>query len=200
MTRAWPVHNLDPDASLAENARRILRVRIAEYYAYAPIIGDASATEELHDLRISAKRLRYTLELFRSTFGAQGEAAIVDVKAIQTELGTLHDHDVRISMIERELSEVVTEQFASLGRSFAVASPSAFEAISAVALRPPPDDPRRGLIGLLARQHASRQATFARFHTLWQVHESTGVRARLAALSSLPVLTPAAHDAGASGE
>ena len=100
MSRAWPVDDLDPDASLATNARRILAVKMAEYYSYAPIVPIETAVEELHDLRIAAKRLRYTLELFRVVFGGRGEAQIERVKAIQEELGAIHDHDVRIALIE----------------------------------------------------------------------------------------------------
>ena len=91
MTRAWPVKGLDPQASLAENARRILAVRIAEYYSYEPVIAEASASEALHDLRIAAKRLRYTLELFRSVFGDPGERQVKRLRAIQEELGSLHE-------------------------------------------------------------------------------------------------------------
>ena len=48
-------------------------------------------------MRISAKRLRYTLELFRPQFGKAGERQIERVKTVQELLGTLHDHDVRIA-------------------------------------------------------------------------------------------------------
>ena len=61
-------------------------------------LGLETATEELHNLRISAKRLRYTLELFRAVFGESGERQIERVKAIQEELGNLHDADVRIAL------------------------------------------------------------------------------------------------------
>jgi hypothetical protein len=40
MARAWPVGPLEPNATLAENARVILLVRIAELYSYAPIVAD----------------------------------------------------------------------------------------------------------------------------------------------------------------
>ena len=69
MSRAWPVEGIAPEGTLGDNARRILAVRIAEFYSYAPIVANEAATEELHNLRIAAKRLRYTLELFRAVFG-----------------------------------------------------------------------------------------------------------------------------------
>ena len=103
MSRAWPVDNLDPDAPLAVNARRILRVRAGEFYSYEPAVSDPTATTELHDLRISAKRLRYTLELFASVFGDEGKRQIDRVKAAQEALGLLHDLDVRIALVQDEL-------------------------------------------------------------------------------------------------
>src|SRR5215211_188786 len=104
MSRAWPVDDVDPRAPVLENARRVLAIRIAEFYSYEPIVSYPELSEALHDLRISAKRLRYTLELFRPQFGKSGERQIERVKAMQETLGTLHDHDVRIDMIGDELS------------------------------------------------------------------------------------------------
>jgi len=95
---------LDPEASLATNARRVLAVRVEELFRYGPIIPDAGASEALHDARIAAKRLRYTLELFRPVFGDEGEAAIRQLRDLQEDLGVLHDHDVRIALIADRLS------------------------------------------------------------------------------------------------
>jgi CHAD domain-containing protein len=106
MSRAWPVEGIEPDGTLADNARRILAVRMAEYYSYAPIVQVEEAVEALHDLRIAAKRLRYTLELFQDVFGETGRRNIERVKAIQQELGDVHDHDVRISLIDEELASL----------------------------------------------------------------------------------------------
>ena len=110
MTKAWPVDNVDRGASVLVNARRILAVRIAEFYSFAPIVPHPEHEEALHDLRIAAKRLRYTLELFRPQFGVAGERQIERVKAVQEALGQLHDHDVRIALISDELSRLAVEQ------------------------------------------------------------------------------------------
>ena len=68
MARAWKVTGLRPEMSLRTVARRVLAVRIAEFYSYAPFIHDPARVTELHDMRIAAKRLRYTLEIFKVCF------------------------------------------------------------------------------------------------------------------------------------
>lgn len=185
--KAWPVDNIKPNASLAENARRILAVRIAEFYSYEPVVGNERASDELHALRISAKRLRYTLELFRVVFGSEGEALIERVKSIQELLGQLHDHDVRIAIIEDELAKLAAEQTADLGRQLASAPAGSHTSITAAALRPPPDDPRRGLLALLGRQYTSRHDVYEAFHAQWKADKEEGIRRRLVALSVTPL-------------
>ena len=167
MSRAWPVDDVDPEAPVIDNARRVLAVRIAEFYSFEPVVAHPELSEALHDMRISAKRLRYTLELFRPQFGKAGERQIERVKAIQEALGTLHDHDVRIDLIGDELSQLMVEQSRKTRSEIADASPDELAAIAAAALRPPPDDPRRGLIALLGREHAGRRTAYARFRELW---------------------------------
>ncbi len=187
MSRAWSVDDVDPDASVIDNARRILAVRIAEFYSFEPIVRHPELSEALHDLRISAKRLRYTLELFRPQFGKAGERQIERVKKIQETLGALHDHDVRIDLIGDELSGLMVEQSRKTRSDIADASPDELAAIAAVALRPPPDDPRRGLIALLAREHAGRRAAYARFREVWDRCAGDGMRRDLVALSVTPL-------------
>ena len=187
MSRAWPVDDVDPNAPVIDNARRVLAVRIAEFYSFEPIVSHPELSEALHDMRISAKRLRYTLELFRSQFGKAGERQIERVKAIQELLGTLHDHDVRIDLIGEELSQLMVEQSRKTRSDIADASPDELAAIAAAALRPPPDDPRRGLIALLGREHAGRRAAYAQFRELWDSCDGDGMRRDLVELSFTPI-------------
>ncbi|HEV2108840.1 MAG TPA: CHAD domain-containing protein [Thermomicrobiales bacterium] len=163
MSRAWPVPDLDPGASLASNARRILAVRIAELFSYAPVIPDAEAIQSLHDARIAAKRLRYSLELFRSIFGDEGEQAIEQIKALQEDLGQLHDHDVRIALIADELDSL--------------AGGSADDG----------EDPKPGLEALLERERVAREKRHAAVVKRWQRLERDGLRAKLVGLSATPL-------------
>jgi hypothetical protein len=192
MSKAWPVENLDPDAPLEQNARAILRVRVGEFYSYEPIVSDPLATTELHNLRIAAKRLRYTLELFADVFADQGGRQIERIKSLQEALGNIHDLDVRIALISDELVALNREEIAALDRALAGSHPSTHRALTTalLLLRPPPDAPQSGLLALLARQHAGRQEAYQHFKTLWDQYALEGMRDDLARLSStrIPLL------------
>lgn len=187
MSKAWPVHGLDPSATLEENARKILRVRTGEFYSYEIVIRDIDAVEDLHNLRIAAKRLRYTLELFRAIFGERGERNIDRVKSIQEELGNVHDADVRVALIEQELISLAKEQTMTLSRSFRQTSPESHGALVAAALHPPSDDPRVGLVALLGRASAARVRHYHAFIALWDLHSAGGMREELVALSAADI-------------
>lgn len=102
MSRGWDIPALDPKAPLATNAKHILAVRVAEFFSYAQVIDNPGAVTELHDARIAAKRLRYTLETFDSVFGKEGAQAISEIKVLQELIGQVHDLDVRIELIGEE--------------------------------------------------------------------------------------------------
>lgn len=184
MAKAWPVPGVDPAASVALNARRILAVRVAELYSWTPVIPHPEAVEPLHAMRISAKRLRYTLELFDDDFGDAGRRAIGQVRELQELLGTLHDIDVRVALIEDELASTSLEHARTLGPRLAASDQAEHQSIVSSALRPPPDDPRRGLVSLLSRQHQRRQEQYRRFVERWAALQADGLRRRLVGLSS----------------
>src|SRR6266699_5947756 len=54
---------------------------------------------ELHDLRIAAKRLRYTLEIFEEVLPEASKSVVKELTQIQDELGALHDSDVSITLL-----------------------------------------------------------------------------------------------------
>lgn len=183
MSKAHPVPGIAPKRSLAENARKILAVRTAEFYGFLPVVHQEFAIEPLHDLRIATKRLRYTLELFRSVFGEIGERNIDRLKALQEDLGNIHDVDVRIELVSRELLSLAAEQLDDLNRQLAVAPRTGHRAILTSALRPPPDDPRRGLYALLSRQAIDRHTFYQSFVAHWEAFDAEGMRNELVRLT-----------------
>ena len=186
MSKALPIPGLDPTESLARTARRILAVRLAEVYAFTPVVHQEFAVEALHNLRIAVQRLRYTLELFRTVFEETGEQNIMRLKELQDDLGNIHDVDVRIELVTRELEALATEQLTEMNQQLAVTPRRGHRAILTSALRPPPDDPRRGLYALLSRQAIARHEHYLSFFAHWQEFEAAGMRAELVTLTWAP--------------
>lgn len=100
MAKAQRVSDIDIHASTSDNARRIARVRLEELYSWAEYADNPTYSHELHDMRIAAKRLRYTLEIFEDVLPEQTADAIKEVTQIQEELGAIHDSDVMIELLQ----------------------------------------------------------------------------------------------------
>ncbi len=76
--------------------------------AYEPVLRWADV-ETLHDLRIAAKWLRYSMEFVREALGPESAPLIARVTALQDHLGLMHDADVAASMTRAFLVEHGTE-------------------------------------------------------------------------------------------
>ena len=157
MSRPLPVPTLDPEAPLEFNARQVLAVRVTDLFSYAPVIPDPEAVEELHDARIAAKRLRYTLELFPSLHVGSGEKVLSDLKLLQEELGQIHDSDVRIALIETELAQLKP------GKKLEI---------------------QEALESLLATERTARSTRHTEIVTLWRKLKRGRFEARLTALTN----------------
>jgi CHAD domain-containing protein len=87
--------------------------------AYEPVMRWADVTT-LHDLRIAAKWLRYTLEFVRESLGRDAGPVIEKVVALQDHLGWLHDADVAAGLARAFLVEhagdLTEAQSAAIGR------------------------------------------------------------------------------------
>ncbi len=99
MAKARPVTELNATASTGKNARIIARARLEEMYKWDKYADNLYAVHELHNLRIAAKRLRYTLEIFEEVLPKECVSILKEVEQIQEELGTLHDSDVMIALL-----------------------------------------------------------------------------------------------------
>ncbi len=112
MANARVQAHIRPYGTVTENARRIVRARLAELYVWSQYVHDESRAREQHQLRIAAKRLRYTLELFRDFLPEQAGECIKALKNLQDALGLLHDCDVLLAILRSAL--FVPEEDASL--------------------------------------------------------------------------------------
>jgi hypothetical protein len=95
--------HIRPYGTVTENARRIVRARLTELYIWAQYTRDARRVREQHQMRIAAKRLRYTLELFRDFLPEGTGECIKALKGLQDDLGLLHDCDVLIAILRSAL-------------------------------------------------------------------------------------------------
>ena len=79
-------------AEAAENARTRLPKLIASYFAEGrKLLQDNPPPAELHALRLATKKVRYTLELFKSCYDAGLEERISALKSLQQMLGEIND-------------------------------------------------------------------------------------------------------------
>ena len=87
--------------------------------AYEPVLRWADVAT-LHELRIAAKWLRYTVEFVRECLGPDSDMVIARVTALQDHLGLLHDADVAASMARGFLVErsgrLAEQEVAAIGR------------------------------------------------------------------------------------
>ncbi len=72
---------------------RLIYERYEAVCAYETVLDNASL-ETLHQLRLTFKEFRYTLEYFREILGPEREMVIKEVKVMQDYLGDLNDADV----------------------------------------------------------------------------------------------------------
>ena len=158
MAKAQKVIGVAPLQSYRENARIILPQRLEEVYTWEPFIRDETRREELHNMRISIKRLRYTMELFRVVYGAPTSnsqyaeflARIVDLQEI---LGDVHDADVVLEVLAN-----YTSQSGDRGTQIDVSS---------------------GIDTLIARTEETRKADYETFLEKWEHLSAVGFKQKL---------------------
>lgn len=109
MGKPTPIRGLDPEESIFINSALTIETRLGDLFSYEPYLDDPEKVYELHQMRIAAKRLRYTLEIFQpvyaqfSDFRIQYDSAIRSVKSLQEQLGEIHDADVLIPQLSGHL-------------------------------------------------------------------------------------------------
>ena len=83
--------------------------RLKDFRASVRSIYFPFAIEEIHDLRIMAKRLRYAVELFRFCWGEDLNEIAKEIATLQTSLGELHDYDVWMAYLGKRLKRAVSK-------------------------------------------------------------------------------------------
>ena len=153
MAKEWEVEHIRPKRSYRWNARVVLPVRVREVYSWAPYIEDPSNTEQLHSMRISIKRLRYSMELFANCYGPEFEEILATLEDWQEHLGSVHDCDVVADTL------------------------AAYEA--KLELRPEAASDCPGIAALMSRYRRRRNEQYEKFLKDWHVSEAGGFRDRV---------------------
>jgi CHAD domain-containing protein len=87
-----------------EVARELVRETARALRKRARRIDEKSPPDAYHEVRIRAKRLRYTLDAFASLYGEAAQSYLQALGKLQTVLGDYHDSTVR----EQRFTELVT--------------------------------------------------------------------------------------------
>lgn len=157
--RVYEVESLPTD--LYRRANEAIRLRLEELLTYEPHIAYPERTAELHQMRIAAKHLRYTLEVFNPLYEKALRKPIKIVKEIQELLGEVHDCDVWIGyvpwFIEKERARTL-EYFG--------------EVIPAQAFLP-------GLHTLEEDRRQQRLRSYYMFRRFWELTQEMGIWERI---------------------
>ncbi len=132
-----------------------------------------ASAERMHELRIAAKHLRYTTELFEPALGEDAHRIIKQVTALQEHLGNLHDADVAIAYLE---AEHAARRPARVGHNGDGAAPDAG-----------PDEQAQGsrMNEYIATRTAERNGLLVSAEPLWQQLVGDDTRGRLAQMISV---------------
>ncbi|MBN1384148.1 MAG: CHAD domain-containing protein [Elusimicrobia bacterium] len=79
--------------------KKLIMRRVNDLLKLEPFVHSPHRIKELHNMRIAAKKLRYTLESFRPFYGNKTGIFISSARQIQAALGKLHDFDVWIKLL-----------------------------------------------------------------------------------------------------
>jgi CHAD domain-containing protein len=157
--RVYEVENLPAD--LYPRANEAIRLRLEEFLAFAPHVMHPERAAELHQMRIAAKHLRYTLEVFQSIYERGLRKPLKIVKEIQELLGEVHDCDVWLSFVPQFVEEERARTLAYFG-----------EAVPAQAFLP-------GLHALEEDRRDQRLRSYYMFRRFWELTQEKGIWERL---------------------
>ena len=99
MAKAKPMSGLMLRLRQGKMLAKLRRFRLEEMYEWEKYVDNPYDVRKLHDLRIAAKRLRYTLEIFEDALPEGSQQVVKELTHVQDEIGALHDSDVLIALL-----------------------------------------------------------------------------------------------------
>lgn len=176
------IGTLRADTPLRTVAQAEILKRLTELEAIREEISGPADSESLHALRIAAKRLRYSLEMFAVCFPDNVALERADtVRAMQDLLGRIHDLDVLHGLLEERLGQIDAE---ARDRALQVAlAPSEGESREHSLLDQTRTDGkadgRLGLYKIIAAKADERRDAYGRFETHWKHWQDSGFLASI---------------------
>ena len=137
-------------SSLFSVAAEMGRTCMADVISYDALIREPHNIRELHELRKSNKRLRYTLEFFSDLYEGKLDPFISQVREIHTLLGNIHDCDVWKEFLPLFLEEETRRTLEYYGHTR------------------PMTRIRRGIRSLVEERTKTRDSLYAEFLCKWE--------------------------------
>lgn len=144
-----------------QRAEQAIRLKLEEFLAYEMYVHQPDRVTELHAMRIAAKHLRYTLEIFAPLYDDNLKKPIKVVKEMQEMLGDIHDCDVWVAYVPQFLEEERLRALEYFGHDR-----------SAKRFTP-------GILALQANRQQYRDERYAQFVKFWERSQADEVWAKL---------------------
>lgn len=157
---------------------------LATLLSYDAAVQDPDDVAGHHALRIAAKKLRYTLEIFRPLYPDRLRPAIRQIRQLQELLGQIHDCDVWIVLLADVLLPGSVGNGSRAGGSPAGTLPAGEQA---------------GVAAILADRRAARQELYGQLVVAWERYRNGSFPDQLRAAMGVPSPSPA-PDALTAGE
>jgi hypothetical protein len=164
---------------LAEAARRVMAVRTADVAAWSAYVDQPSAVTELHNMRIAAKRLRYSMELLQPALPEEALPLLDRVQQLQEHLGAIHDDDVLQEMLRRHVATSALDgALARADQIIATHGAAGMDTSLPASVR--------GLFVLLGNVAARREERYQSFRRWWAAQDD--LLSALHAVGQLPLI------------
>jgi CHAD domain-containing protein len=180
MAKAHPITGLQAHAETRDALPQIFSTRLAELWSWAEHMPHPERVQELHDMRIAAKRVRYCFEFFLPCFDADFKDTLKRFKQLQDFLGEIHDSDVWVDYLRLQLGECykdLNRQRKSLGQHFG--ADHALQAAAAQLSESLAHGPAHGLLLMIDDLVRRRQQLYAELLAFWAECEARGFRQEL---------------------
>ena len=190
MAKAHPITGLRAQAETRDSLPLIFSTRLAELWSWAEHMPHPERVQELHDMRIAAKRVRYCFEFMLPCFDSDFKEPLKRFKQLQDFLGEIHDCDVWVDYLRVQLGESFKELGAMRKELGAfVGADHALQHAAGQLSHALAHGPAQGLLAMMDDIVQRRQKLYADLLEFWAQCEAAGFRFEL----TQAVATAAAH-------